>query len=237
MYKNIKALDYVFCNSGALVENQNITLKKIDMGELYLESGEIVAADPFVLFEIDSFKVTVPRGSYNVSIFIAEMAPISLPEPPEPKGLKKFFNKKKEKTVPVDAAPDKRVALACLKFSDKKAISWEMAMTGKEKFSDNMKDDSFFGYGVDSGTGGFMDKIIADKLSSYDDLYSEVSDEMDKTYEHTYSYILTNITKCGKNDFAAFSSGWGDGAYPSYFGFDEDGKPCVLVTDFMIIEK
>ena len=48
---------------------------------------------------------------------------------------------------------------------------------------------------------------------------------------------MTDATKCGRNDFAAFSSGYGDGAYPSYFGFDEDGKPCVLVTDFLVLEE
>jgi len=233
MYKNVKALDYVFCDEDVAIEHQNITLKKINMGELYLESGVIVANDPLLLFELNPFNVTVQSGSYPVSIFIAELP---LPKMPEPKGLKKLF--KKKNAAPVDATPDKRVALACLKFSDKKAIKWEAAMTGKEKISNDMESDNFFGYGVDSGTGGFMDKTVADKLSSPEaDFYDEVSEEMDKTYEHTYSYILTDITKCGKNDFAAFSSGYGDGGYPSYFGFDENGEPCVLVTDFLVIEE
>jgi hypothetical protein len=32
-----------------------------------------------------------------------------------------------------------------------------------------------------------------------------------------------------------FSSGEGEGFYPSYFGIDEEGDICTLVTDFRII--
>ena len=82
-------------------------------------------------------------------------------------------------------------------FSDKKAIKWEAALTGKEKISNDTDSDAFFGYGVDSGTGGFMDKTVADKLSSKlsseIDLFDEAAEEMDKVYEHTYSYVLTGM--------------------------------------------
>ncbi len=30
----------------------------------------------------------------------------------------------------------------------------------------------------------------------------------------------------------AFSSGWGDGCYASYWGYDADGKIACLITDF-----
>jgi hypothetical protein len=33
-----------------------------------------------------------------------------------------------------------------------------------------------------------------------------------------------------------FSSGWGDGSYPSYFGLDAEGTPLVLMTDFQILD-
>jgi Protein of unknown function (DUF4241) len=34
-----------------------------------------------------------------------------------------------------------------------------------------------------------------------------------------------------------FPSGYGDGTYPSYIGYDEYGKICRLVTDFLIMDS
>ena len=34
-----------------------------------------------------------------------------------------------------------------------------------------------------------------------------------------------------------FASGWNDGTFPTYFGFDENNKLSRLVTDFMVLEK
>ena len=36
-----------------------------------------------------------------------------------------------------------------------------------------------------------------------------------------------------KLNIIMFSSGWGDGIYPSFFGYDESGKICALYIDFM----
>jgi len=34
----------------------------------------------------------------------------------------------------------------------------------------------------------------------------------------------------------AFASGFGDGTYPSYAGFDRDGRVVVVLTDFGILD-
>jgi hypothetical protein len=33
-----------------------------------------------------------------------------------------------------------------------------------------------------------------------------------------------------------FSSGWGDGAYPSWFGLDAGDRPVVVLTSFLILD-
>ncbi len=82
-----------------------------------------------------------------------------------------------------------------------------------------------------------MDKAIADKITELDtNVYDEFEEQFDKTYIHTYSYAIGSITGGEHNEVAAFSSGYGDGCYPSYFGLDEAGKPCALVTDFLVLE-
>jgi hypothetical protein len=35
----------------------------------------------------------------------------------------------------------------------------------------------------------------------------------------------------------SFSSGFGDGFYPSYMAFDEDGRMVALVTDFGVVQE
>ena len=91
-----------------------------------------------------------------------------------------------------------------------------------------------------------MDKSVADNVKyrlkfdengndPYSDVFKDIEEQMEKTYTHTYSYALSNMTGGAHNDFVAFSSGYGDGGYQSYFGFDETDKPCILVTDFCVL--
>ena len=35
----------------------------------------------------------------------------------------------------------------------------------------------------------------------------------------------------------AFSSGWGDGCYPSYWGYDAADQRVALVTDFGVLDQ
>ena len=55
--------------------------------------------------------------------------------------------------------------------------------------------------------------------------------EMDKTYVHTWSWLDTAL---GDGNLIAFSSGYGDGLYATYAGFDADGEVSAVVTDFGI---
>jgi hypothetical protein len=34
-----------------------------------------------------------------------------------------------------------------------------------------------------------------------------------------------------------FASGWNEGTFPTYYGYDKNNKLSRLVTDFMVIEK
>jgi len=230
MYKDERSLNYAYEDEvkitikqvqkdGSKVIRKEVqaSINKQVLGDLQLATGQIVANDPFVCFETDPFTVTVTPGSYPVSISVVHLPCNGYGE-------------------------DKRVALAMIKFSDKKPVRWEMALTNEKQAEelDTIKEGNFFGYGVDSGTGGFMDKTVADKLAEQEKsgeyIYDKFEDEFNAAYAHTYSYILADATGSGDNDFVAFSSGFGDGCYPSYFAFDGDGEPCALVTDFCAID-
>ena len=57
------------------------------------------------------------------------------------------------------------------------------------------------------------------------------------TYVHTRDwadFLLDD--KTGLN-VVFCSSGWGDGSYASYWGFDRDGEVVCLVTDFQVLPR
>jgi hypothetical protein len=183
-------------------------IKRIYVGDLNVPSGKIYAVDPYIISEYDkSFLNTVPIGKYPIYISIVTYE-----------------------------SGDQRIAFAAIQFSDKNPISWEMAVLEGQDIS-SLKEDEFFGYGVDAGTGCFMDESTFKKfyeLAENDDFIEKLNDEFYKTYVHTWSCLNKSITD--NNNIVMFSSGIGDGVYPSFWGKDICGNICCLVTDFMIIE-
>ena len=182
----------------------SITLKHFDVGTISLPTGSIHALDPLVFLDTrETFEITVAPGTYPVRLSIAQ-----LPD-------------------------DQRVAFAMILFSEHEASDWQMALLPGQDES-VLGEDEVFGYPVDSGTGCFMDEAGADLLRyefERDDTYFErLTDEMDKTYVPTWSYLNKRLPdNC---NLVAFSSGLGDGLYASYFGFAETSAPVCLVTDF-----
>ena len=55
---------------------------------------------------------------------------------------------------------------------------------------------------------------------------------MKKTYVNTWDWI---DMKFGDANLVTFSSGYGDGLYGTYAGFDSNGDVAVVVTDFNLI--
>ena len=53
-------------------------------------------------------------------------------------------------------------------------------------------------------------------------------------YGHFGDFALNPIKDSNQN-VTIFSSGVGDGTYPSYWGIDRNGQTCELITDFLII--
>lgn len=182
-----------------------IGFKKKLIGNLKVSSGKIIACDPLVLFENEPFNIQFPVGVFPVELSIAHI-----------------------KT-------DQRVAFARILFSDERVARWDYALL-KGQDPTKLKKGEIFGYGVDSGTGAFMDIVAHNRLSKAmeknENLFEKIIEEMDKTYVHTRSWCIYAI---GEENAAMFSSGYGDGGYQSYAGYDEKGNICRLLTDFQIV--
>ena len=129
---------------------------------------------------------------------------------------------------------DERVAFSRIYFSDKPVVRWEFALDSGMK---QIPIDGVYGYGVDGGIGLFIDAKANNEFTrlskSDDELWSTVFvDLMEKNYRNTWQYILYSFQ--GHN-LASFSTGYGDGHFGTYVGYDNDGQPCRLLTDFGLV--
>jgi hypothetical protein len=189
----------------AIEEGTSASLSLHALGDLVLPTGRIVACDPFVMMDDPPYTGGVPPGRYPVLLNVAA------------------FN------------DDQRVAYAILRLSDAPPVRWEMALAPGQDAA-TLGANEIFGYGVDSGTGCFIDaaavKLLDDHATPENDYNQDLIDLMEKTYVHTWSWMDHVLDSGTGANVIAFSSGWGDGAYPSYWGLDEAGAPVCLVTDF-----
>jgi hypothetical protein len=197
-----------------------VPFEVLDLGELTVHTGKVAGFDG-ITFSGGAYAKEVPKGKYPVLIAVARFKP---------------GEGKKE--------GDQRVAFARLRLSDKPAVRWEPALfegTDPKKRKPGAADE----YGVDAGIGAFADKASRKEL---DRLTKELNDKwdedwvfgkgkllsvMDRVYRSTRSWARVKI---GRAEMVLFSSGWGDGRYPSYWGYDADGKLAALLTDFKVVD-
>lgn len=201
------------------------TLHDIKVGDLFLPTGKIVCGDPFFLDHLRPFNQKVATGKYPVIISIYKVE-----------------------------EDHHRVAFGRIQLSDAKPVRWELAFT--EDITDeqiaSIQPGEFYGYGVDAGLSCFTDEETNKMFSAtMTELYKK-----DETFNY-YDNLLAEEFKAsaGSNPLSRpegdwnnhfpikgddrnvvmFSSGWGDGSYPVYWGFDEAGTRVELRTDFGVV--
>ena len=177
------------------------------IGELVLTSSKVVARDPGYFEDIVPFTKEVPPGRYPVILAFASF----------------------ERTV------HERVASAMLQLSKEEPVRWEWARRLNQK-PDPSEQERPFCYCGDSGTGCFMDKDAADLLLEWKDqdeqgLYAFLN-EGEHFIAEGWEWLLDAST--GLN-VIVFGSGWGDGGYPSCWGYDANDNLACLATDFGVL--
>jgi hypothetical protein len=191
-------------------EQWEVTLRGRALCDLLVPTGRVVACDPFTSPDAEPFAREVPAGAYPVTLSVAHFDD-----------------------------GDERVAAAMVRFAGREAVTWEMALTAEDDPAE-LGEGEIFGYGVDSGSGCFMDEAAAESLTDRmerDERYvEEMAAEMDKTYVDTWSWASLAPGETDPSNVVAFSSGVGDGRYASYFGLDAEGNVVSLVTDFSLFE-
>ena len=192
--------------SFADINNKNYDFYVADIGLLKIFEGKIIACDPLLCNNNLPFAAIFPIGQFPVQLAVAKIN------------------------------TDERVGFSRIKFSEENPKSWAIAVCEGQHIED-LGTDEIFGYGVDAGTGAFMDisggKEFMKFLLEQQDNYEIIIEEMEKTYKDTWSWLLLDRNDC---IVALFSSGWGDGFYATYIGYDSNGNICRLVTNFGVIE-
>jgi hypothetical protein len=184
-----------------------------NLGDLVVPTGRLVACDPLVYPDSEPFTREVPPGRYPLLLSIARLD-----------------------------NDDERVAFAMLKLSDAPVVRYEPALvTGQDVAL--LRSGEYFGYGVDTGIGCFMDAetqslLLAamDALGADGNYYDVIAGEMNKTYQDTRQWVLHRPVSDDVRNVALFSSGYGDGSYSSWFGLDANGNAVTLVTDFLVAD-
>ncbi|WP_375493609.1 DUF4241 domain-containing protein [uncultured Nostoc sp.] len=186
-----------------------------NVGELVLTSGRLVACDPLVNPDSDPFKVTLIPGRYSVILSIAH----------------------------IQNNNDRRVAYAMLCLSQQTPVRWEIATSANEDEDlSSFSQEESFGYPVDSGTGCFMDADAAQIIN--DSIYSakaraenwnyQIECTLKKNYSPTWDWANICVDSSTQVNVIAFHSGWGDGIYPTYFGYDAKNNIVNVITDFSL---
>jgi hypothetical protein len=218
---------------------QTVRISVREIGNLVVTSGKLIACDPLLKPGLkEYFGKTVSPGHYPVILSIAELQPRN----------------------------DTRIAYAMLRLSKEPVVKWEIATVNGQYPRED--EGEIYGYGVDSGTGCFMDWDVAKTLSNLansdpitdeaarqsgsdqagklssaaldrfeQEFCNKVILEMEQNEQgaaKNWANVLVNDTT-GAN-VIAFSSGWGDGGYSSYWGYDAKGNLANLVTDFMLLQ-
>lgn len=198
----------------------------LDIGEINLPTGEILACDPLVeLGEARTYIQKTPIGKFPVKICV----------------------------VPSESYGD-RYACVKVEFNKNKPVVYELAVTGNEEEMNEAGEDEYYGFGVDAGMGCVADKKSQDEYSKYwkkleeegnadnpyDDIFEELLEESFKKfpkYQRDCGDWADFIIPDTDLNIPVFASGWGDGYYPSYFGYDEKGELCGFYIHFIDIER
>jgi hypothetical protein len=177
----------------------------IQVADLPVPDGKLLACEPFQIHDPRPHMMPVPPGTYPVSISVAS----------SPDGS------------------DQRIAYAWVRLRDGTPARWEPARTRRgEEVS----------VGVDSGMACFTSAAAAvGFIAEYDHgggyAYNEpLSDTLvkafDEAWRDTRGWAVLESRDGAR--LAAFSSGFGDGAYPVYRALDSRGRRLAVGIIFYV---
>ncbi|WP_035867680.1 DUF4241 domain-containing protein [Kitasatospora cheerisanensis] len=192
--------------------DRTATVVALPEAVLALPTGRVVACDPVIglLDENEPFLAEVPPGSYPVTLAVVEVRDAYGP-----------------------GSADTRIAAAMLRIGDRPAAHWELALSEGQDAARLGRGD-FFGYGVDAGTGCFLD---ASAVGPIGELVERDSDPVVDAIFDAGHHPATVTEPATGHVMVAFATGWGDGHYPTWVGRTADGEVTGFVSEFFVVRQ
>lgn len=192
-------------------------------GQLNVPTGQIVCTDPMYRELGLPQSWTIAKGQYPVYLYI---------------GLEEDFGG--------------RVAYAELVVKDEIPTYWEISLIPEHLLADSFERKMNGVYPVENGLSCFADfetyKIYDNEIKEFyqikkdGNFYNEVLAELFKANkeipkssrgEDWINYKPANAD----GNIIMFGSGFGDGLYPRYVGYDKDGNVVKFITDFIRLKS
>jgi Protein of unknown function (DUF4241) len=200
-------------------------LNLLPIGNITIPTGDIMVRDPLVYLNRDAapYFQKVFTGTFPLTICV----------------------------VTVDEN-HYRYAAVKVEFTDRTPKRFTEALIGDENL-ESVQEGEFFGFNVDAGLGTVVDVKTRDAYveflegwkkenpngNIYDDYFAAIFAQSYKdhpSYQRSGGdYINWTIPNTSLS-VPMFQSGFGDGVYPAYLGWDEKNEICQLVIQFIDIE-
>ena len=138
-----------------------------------------------------------------------------------------------------------------VQFTDKLPVVYYEALTGTENL-DSVEEDSYFGFSVDAGLATIVDVETKNAYCDFEEKWYQENPEKN-IYDDFFAEIFAQnaiehpLYQREGGDWINFKipdtdltipmiqSGFGDGNYPVYFGYDEDHQLCDVVIEYIYV--
>ncbi len=190
-------------------------LESFEAGNIFLPTGSIVACDPLITNDMPAFATVFPAGSFPVLV-----------------------HKERESNC---------IAYTEIVFGNDDISEWKMATLEGQNIAD-LTEGEVFGFPVESGMGCYMDVQAQESLNHLEQrLYHRKGVDFMGIYEEffhdhffddngaidQFAFLKPNDDDPGT--IFAFETGYGEGFYASYIGFNKENVPQKIVTEFIEI--
>lgn len=198
-----------------------LSIDQMVIGKVNIPTGKLLVCDPLVAISESSPTLydMAPKGKFDLEICVVKGGEYG-----------------------------DRYATARIRFNEHKAVSFRDALFGNEDF-ENVEPGAYFGFDVSAGMACICDSQTRDAYLAYEKEWSSKNDS--NIYDGLLAKLFADNAKKNPNyqrqggdwlDFAIpnsdqniimFQSGFGDGGYPIYWGYDEQNKICQIIVQFI----
>lgn len=195
-----------FDSTIATMDTFQVKFYAVNIGKLTIESGRVMIFNANWPTDVEPFVHDFPKGQFPAQLAV------------------------------VKAKDNEYVAFSQVKFSGEPVSKWEFALKKGQKPMP-VFGEKVYSYDISTSIGVFSDTAM--RIPFMDSFLTKkwwtgvFTDKMAITGRKGWNYVHHSIKD---HDLVGFSTGLGDGSYATYVGYNKEGKPCRLLTDFGLID-